>query len=213
MKKTFLIVLSLIVMLLMSSCLTLTVTEEPTVYQRSVVFRNRSNGPITLTVDTGEGESTYSIEANESEAADITAMKRYVQISVTGPYFYEYSEDLDLADTSRDCFIEPNAGIVFVKNYLSNTVTDVSFSEPMDGVVMYNQSLSPSDGNSIPRNETKAITATAPGGTKAHVYFRKADGKMYYTCGNGMSDKGLFTSPENGKFITVVLTDNNTDLY
>ncbi len=220
MKKTLLIALSLLVLVLMSSCISvvdaftpsLSVVEEPTVYQRTVRFHNYSKSWIRLTVLDGSNV-TYDIESDGDQTVDITSTERNVTVTVTGPYFYNYSTKVDLADTEREFPINANAGVIYVKNYLSYTVTDVAYADPNYDYVMYNQSLSIADDNSIPRNETKAITSTVSDGSRDHVYFRNASGVLCYTKGNGMSDKGLYTVPDAGKFITVVLTDNNTGEY
>lgn len=187
MKKASILVLSLSVLILLSSC---TAVIDALSYKKTIEFQNKSAAWIKLTVSDGNQDVEYDIAANDKKTLKIKSVKPEVTITVEGPYFSDYTAKIDFADNNETFAIEPNAGLVYVKNTLDCTISEVSFLDSRSGMfVEYNEDLTVSKGRSIESGKTKVITVKEKGTSKADVFFEKPDGKEYFTVGNNTSSE------------------------
>ncbi len=204
MKKASILVLSLSVLILLSSC---AAVIDALSYKKTIEFQNKSAAWIKLTVSDGNQDVEYDIAANDKKTLKIKSVKPEVTITVEGPYFSDYTAKIDFADNNETFAIEPNAGLVYVKNTLSYTITDVSFAGPERKMfVGYNNDFTVSEDASIKNNETKIITVKKTGMTTARVFFKDQDGKQWMTVGNDSSATGAnYSVPAAGKSVNVTI--------
>lgn len=213
MKKKLLLAASVLVLLLLSSCLA--IIEAPT-YSETIVFSNKSNAWMTITITNGDGESLVKKDFQKGDVKTlvITSKTKNVTISVTGPYFYDYSFVLDLTNCQKEQPIEANAGLVKVTNNLSDTISEISFGYPVDAtIVAYDEDFRISENKKISSTKTKYLTVKQGGATSNRIYFKKTDGKLYRTDkGTDASDYD-FPTPKAGKKLEVTITDDNIEEF
>lgn len=203
MKKTFLLVCSLMILSLLCSCIA--VIETPS-YSQRIDFTNESDAWMKMTFSNTDMKMEETFKAGETKTLTITSKIQNVEVVVTGPYFYDVSWNMDLLNCSSVCAVSPDAGLVKVSNLLDYEIFNVSFGDPRsEKFVKYNGDFTPSGNKDIGIGETKYITVAQSGATKAGIYFKKADGKTYLT--NSYSRPGI------GELLDVEIIEGIVNVY